>query len=100
MLIGIGNAAIVLFFEVVFRKIGIAAAPLPELLDELLALFIGVQLQESLTFFRGNNVNHVLVEPLLVRSVQFLERLLHLSFLFFAELLGSRRGIRIVGVLR
>jgi len=38
--VGVRNAAVVLFFEIVVREIGIAAAPEPELLDELLALLV------------------------------------------------------------
>src|SRR5258705_11413417 len=69
VLISIGDATIVFFFEIVVGKIGIIAAAKPKLLDELLALFIGVELQESTPLFRGNYVDHILVEPLLVRSI-------------------------------
>src|SRR6266850_6285132 len=69
MLIGIGDATIVFLFEIVVGKIGIIAAAKPKLLDELLALFIGVELQESTPLFRRNYVDHILVEPLLVRSI-------------------------------
>src|ERR1700674_1037000 len=99
MLIGVRDAAVVLFFEVVVRKIGITAAAEPKLFNELLTLFVRVQLQESLALFRRDDIDSVLVEPLLVGSVQLLERLLHLSLLFFVELLRSGRWIRISRVL-
>src|SRR5260370_28029835 len=99
MLVGIGDTAVVLFFEIIVRKIRIAAAAQPELLDELLALFVGFQLQESLALFGRDYVDNVLVEPLLVRGVQFLERFLEFSLLFLVELLRGRR-VGIASVLR
>ena len=44
MLVGIGDAAVVLFFEFVLFGIGRGVAAQPELLDELLALFVGSEL--------------------------------------------------------
>src|SRR5467141_1310013 len=75
VLIGVRYAAIMLFLEIVVREIGIGAAAQPKLLDELLAFFVGIKLQEGLPLFWRNNIDDVFVEPLLVRRVQFLERL-------------------------
>src|SRR3989442_9699775 len=44
--VGVGDAAVMLFFKVVLRQIRVAASPQPELLDKLFALFVGIQLQE------------------------------------------------------
>src|SRR5262249_18749708 len=97
MLVGVGDAAVVLFFEIVLGQIGIAAAPQPELLDELLALFAGAQLQKRRALLGRNNVDHIFVEPLLVLGVQFLERPAHFFLLFLGQFL---RCGRILGVGR
>ena len=47
-LVGVGDAAVVLFLELVFLGVGRGIAPQPELLDELLALFVGAQALEGL----------------------------------------------------
>ena len=44
MLIRVGDAAIMLFLELVFFRVRRGVAAQPELLDELLALFIGLEL--------------------------------------------------------
>ena len=89
MLVGIGDAAIVLFFKIVVGQIRIRAAAQPELLDELFALFVGRELQEGLTLFRRNNVDDVFVQPLLVRSVEFLQRLFKLSLCSLSSFCGG-----------
>src|SRR5579864_708708 len=99
MFVGIGDTAVVLFLEIIVREVGIAAAAQPELLDELLALFVSFQLQKGLALFRRNNIDDVFVEPLLVRRVQFLQRFLGLALLFFVEFLRNRSGVR-VGIRR
>ena len=66
MLIGIRNPAIMLFFESIFGSIGIRIPALPELLNELLALLVGLEVHESATFLGGNDVDDVFVQPLLV----------------------------------
>src|SRR6266478_2367961 len=45
--VGVSNEAVMLFLKIVLRQVRIAAAPQPELLDELFALFVGIQLQEG-----------------------------------------------------
>src|SRR6516165_860600 len=99
MLIGVRNSAIVLFFEVIIRQVRIAAAPQPELFDELLAFLAGVQLQKSGALGRRNDVYHIFIEPLLVLGIELFKSLAHFLFLLFGEFLGSRRSRR-VGRLR
>ena len=72
MLVGVGDAAIVLFLYGVVDRIGVGIAPLPELLDKLLALFVGLQLQEGFALRIGDDVGDVFVQPLLVRRGEFL----------------------------
>ena len=48
MLVGIGDTPIVLFLKVVVGQVGSGAAAEPELFDELLALFVGLQLEKGL----------------------------------------------------
>ena len=67
-LIGVGDAAVVLFLEFVFDGVRGGIAPLPECLDELLALFVGLQLQERRALFVGNDVGDFLFQPFLVGS--------------------------------
>jgi hypothetical protein len=51
-------------------------APLPEGLDELVALFVVPELQEGRTFFVGDDPVHLFVQPLAIRLTQLgLERL-------------------------
>ena len=69
MFVGVGDAAVVLFFKIVLRQVRIAAAAQPELLDELFALFVGIQLQEGIAFIRRNDVGDVLGQPLPVGAV-------------------------------
>ena len=95
MLVGVSNAAVVLFFEIIFRQIGVTAAPEPELFDELLALFVRIQLKESVALIRRDDIGDVLAEPLPVRAIQLLESPPHLLFRVFGQLLRcwSSRGI-------
>ena len=53
MFVGISDAAVVLFFKSVLGRIGVGIAPLPELLDELLALFVRVRDGETRCALRG-----------------------------------------------
>ena len=63
MLVGVCDAAIVFFLEVVVGQIRVAAAAQPELLDELLAFFVRFQLEKGAALFRRNDVDDVLVQP-------------------------------------
>src|SRR5208337_94065 len=99
MLIGVGDAAIVLFLEIIVRQIGVAAAAQPELLDELLAFFACFQLEKRAALFRRNDVDDVLVQPRPIRTLQLLEGLLNLLLLIFGQLLIWRRNLG-SGILR
>ncbi len=84
-----------LFFISIFRRIGIRIAALPELLDELFPLLVGRQVQERVLLFGGNDVDDVLVQPLLVLRIEFSFEILVLSLLFLGGLfcllrIGSR----------
>ena len=72
MLVGVSDPAVVLFLEGVFRRIRIGIAPLPEGLDELLALFVGREVQEGVALFGSDDVHHILIEPVLVLRLEFL----------------------------
>ena len=72
MFVSVGDAAVVLFFEFVLFGVREWVAPQPELLDELFALFVGVQPLESLILLIRNDVDDVFVQPFLIRRLQFL----------------------------
>ena len=100
MLVGIGDTAVVLFLVGIIDGIGIGIAALPELLDEVLALLIRLQSQESLAFGVCDDIGHVLAEPLFVWRGKFLEDLFlaglfgFAGVLLFVRLLGGLRLIR------
>ncbi len=68
MLIGISDAAIMLFFHRIIDRIRIGIAPLPELLDELLAFFVRLQCEKSFALGICNDEDDILVQPLFVRG--------------------------------
>ena len=76
VLVGVRDAAVVLFLELVFDGVRGGVAAQPELLDELLALFVGLQALEGRPLFIGDDVGDVFVQPLAVRSLEFLLELL------------------------
>jgi hypothetical protein len=89
-LVGVGDAPVVLFFKLVFLRIRRRIAPQPELLDELLALLVGRKAPERRALFVGDDVEHVLVQPLFVRAFQLLAQFLFaLAPLFFRHRLGD-----------
>ena len=93
MFVRVSDPPVVLFLKIVFRQIRVAAAPQPELLDELFALFAGAQLQKRRALFRRDNVDHVFAQPLFVLGIQLFQRAAHFLFLFFSQLLrGCRSG--------
>ena len=57
LLVGVGDTAVVLFLVFVLDGVRRGIAPQPELLDELLALFVGLQPLESLALFIGDDVD-------------------------------------------
>ena len=96
MFVGVGNAAVVLFLEIVVGEIGIAASAEPELLDKLLALLVGLQLEKGVALVRSDDIDHVLLEPLLVGVIELLQCLLHLPLGGFIDFFG---GWRVAGIL-
>ena len=83
VLVGVGNAAVVLFLKCVFGRIGIGIAPLPERLDKLLPFLVGGQMQEGVALFGRDDVDHVFVQPLLVWGFQLLLELVVAPLLGF-----------------
>jgi hypothetical protein len=65
MLVGVGDAPVVLFAELVLRRIGVGIAPQPELLNEGVALLVVAQVLEGLALFVGDDVGHILVSQVL-----------------------------------
>ena len=66
MLIGVCNPAVMLFLEFVVSSplIGIAAGP--ELLYKILTLLFGLEVLKDVFFFVGDDVDYILLQPLLV----------------------------------
>ncbi|PYU53508.1 MAG: hypothetical protein DMG56_28960 [Acidobacteria bacterium] len=62
----------------------------------MFALFVGIQLQESVALVRGDDVGDVFGQPLPVGAVQLLQRPLHLPLCFFVQFLGCWRSSRIL----
>src|SRR4029077_15375713 len=81
-LIGVGDAAVMLFLELVLDRVRRGIAPLPECLYELLALFVGLQLQECRALFIGNDVGDFLFKPFLVGSGELFFQLLQIFLAF------------------
>ncbi len=103
MLVCVGDTPVMLFLKIVVGKVGIAAAPQPELLDKLLAFFVRIELEKGVPLFRRNDVDDVFIQPLLVLVVEFFKSfarfLLLLLLLLFAERLRRRRIIGILSIL-
>ena len=72
MLVGIGNALVVLFFIFVLFGVGRGIAALPEGFNEVVALLVVGELLEGGALFVGDDVGDVLGQPLLVGLAQFL----------------------------
>ena len=70
MFVGVSNTPVVLFFVLVFDRIGRRIPPQPELLDELFAFFVGIHLLEGFALFIRDDVRDILVEPLLPGCLQ------------------------------
>ena len=72
VLVGVGDATIVLFAEFVLRRILVGVATQPEVLDESVALLVVAERPERLALLVGNDVAHILLQPRLVGPLQFL----------------------------
>ena len=93
--VGVGNAAVVLFLEFILRRVRSWIAAQPELLDKLVPLFVVGKLFKGGHFFRSDDVNHVLVEPLLIGGTQLLLQGLGIGLL----LLRRQRPLQRIGLL-
>src|ERR1700733_3544661 len=108
VVVGVSNAAVMLFFVFVFLGIRRGVAPQPELLHKLLALLVGFQPLERLPFLVSDDVADILIQPFLPRTRQFLfQRLLFAGNFFFGQRFGVRlcvgsaaAGARLVLILR
>lgn len=76
MLIGVSNAAIVLFAEGILWRIGIGIATAPEFFDVLFAFFVVGEAEKGRALIGSDDVGDFLVEPIGIGSA------------FFGELLG------------
>src|SRR5437660_2670613 len=71
MLVGVGDALVIFLAILVFVGVRIGIAAPPKLLDEALALIVGLELPKGLPLFIGDNVSDVLFQPILVSLIQF-----------------------------
>src|SRR5215510_9926781 len=81
-LICVLDALVILLFVFVLRSVRIG--PEPEVFDELIALFIGLQRLEGFAFFISDNVRHIFVEPLLINALELFFLLPCVWVFFFA----------------
>ena len=70
-LVRVGDALVILFAEFVFVRVRIGIAAAPEFFDEVFALVVGGQFLKGFSFFVGDDVGDVLVEPVFVSLLQF-----------------------------
>ena len=68
MLVGVGDALVVLFFIFVLFGVGSGIAALPEGLDKIVAFLVVRELLEGGALFVGDDPDDVLFQPLLVRA--------------------------------
>src|ERR1700722_14448510 len=69
VVVGILNAPIMLFAKLVLKRIGIWVAPLPETLNERLALLVIAQAQKRSALIVGDDVVNFLVQPGFIRTL-------------------------------
>ena len=99
MLVGVGDALVVLFFVFVLFSVGRGITTLPESFDEIVALFVVRELLEGGTFLVADNPDYVLIEPLFVGALDFLGVVLHLLlFLLGVDGTMKRVGSNIFGL--
>jgi hypothetical protein len=66
VLVGIGNATVVLFFVFVLFGIGSGVAALPERFNKVVAFFVIGKLFERGSLLVGDDPDHVFVQPLFI----------------------------------
>ncbi len=89
MLVGVGDALVVLFLIFVLFGVRSGVAALPEGFDEVVALFVVRELLEGGALFVGDDVDDVFVQPLLVGLADFL---LEGALVLLALLLARQDG--------
>src|SRR5262249_47628740 len=85
MLVGVGDALVMLFAVFVDVGVGVGIAAVPESFDELLALLVGLERVEDLALLIGDDPADVFVYPAFVKALGLL--LLALLRLLFLPLL-------------
>src|SRR5450631_3810999 len=99
MLVCISNPPVVLFLVFILRRIGIGVSPLPELLDEVISLFIVGKALEGLQLLVGDDPAHLFVDPPFVGSLQLVSKFLLLLELFLVTLRPAQRILVARGLL-
>ena len=94
-LVGVCDAAIMLFLELIFDRVRSGVAALPEGLNELLALFVRLQLQERGALFIADDVGDFFLQPLLVGGIEFLLELFQVFRLVLRLIAFFLSGIRL-----
>jgi len=93
VLVGIGDAGIVLFAKLIVRGVRVRIASQPEVLDERIPFFVIAQVFERLQLGIRDDPVNVLVDPLLIDAVQFaLDFLLLLEPFFIRQRRFSGSG--------
>src|SRR5580658_7609135 len=87
MLVGVSDPAVMLFLEGVFRRVGVRIAALPKRLDELFPLLVGRQMQEGMPLLGRDDIDHILVQPLLIGGLELFLELVVAGLLGFGALL-------------
>ncbi len=91
--LAVNDAAVMFYLELVAALARIRISARPELLDEVLALFVGRQSLEQVPLLRGDDVDHVFVQPLLVIAAErgfFRPAFLHFDGLGLLPVWGRR----------
>src|SRR5215472_2600340 len=103
MFVGIGQAAVVLFLEFIYRGLRIGIPDLPEVLDEIVALDVVGEFFESASLLAGDDVGNDLIQPFPISLIVTLRMLLclrqrALQRILFAVLVKT--ALRTRGALR
>ncbi len=97
MLVGVCDAAVVLFLVRIFAKVGIRISHLPEMLDELLALFIGSEFQKGSALVRCDDVRNIAIQPVAIIETKFLGDFRFLPLRLRPRLLIAAGGGNVAG---
>src|ERR1039457_4980030 len=91
------NPPVVLLAELIIGRVGIGIAAQPELLDESLALLIVAEVLEGFSFFVGDDVGYVLLQPRLEGPLQLPPNfLLGFEFVFIGAFPLQRIGFLVL----